>query len=93
MAKSLRQQVLDLCELHGCSLYDYSGSHFAVCSDTEDDPRVWITYAHTLTAYADYGINDAYRDLIYYLKQGFVDRGIACDDQSACETCRALGRS
>lgn len=93
MAKSLRQQVLDLCELHGCSLYDFSGSHFAIASDTFNDARTWITNSHSLTAYADYGINDAYRDLIDFLKQGFVDNGSACDDGDACDICEALGRS
>ena len=92
MAKSLQQQVLDLCKLHGCSLYDFGGSHFVIASNKED-ARTWITNSHSLTEYADYGINNAYRELIYYLKQGFVDRGIACDDQGECSTCRALGRS
>jgi hypothetical protein len=45
-----------------------------------------------LIAYFDFGVNDAYRDLLYYMKEGFVDRGIACDDET-CETCEAFGRS
>ena len=92
MAKSLRQQVLDLCDLHGAALHTHEGSHFIVDSKGFHDTRTWITNNHYLIAYFDNSVNDAYRDLLYYMKEGFVDRGDACDDDS-CETCEAFGRS
>jgi len=93
MAKSLRQQVLDLCELHRCELYTHEGSHFIVVSKVFHDTRTWITNSHSLTAYFDYSVNEAYRDLLDYMKQGFVDKGDACDDTDFCETCKAFGRA
>lgn len=93
MAKSLRQQVLDLCELHRCDLHTHEGSHFIVDTKAFHDTRTWITNNHYLIAYFDNNLNDAYRDLLYYMKQGFVDNGGACNDTDSCETCEAFGRS
>jgi len=90
--KSLRDQVLELCDANDCELYTHAGSHFIVASKVFHDARTWITDSHSLTAYFDNNVNDAYRDLLDYMKQGFVDGGIACHDDS-CETCEALGRS
>ena len=93
MAKSLRQQVLDLCELHGCSLTEYHGSHFVVASKTFNDPRTWITNSHQLTGWSESSAVKMYSDLIGDMKRGFVDNGDACDDGEFCDICEALGRS
>ena len=91
MAKSLRQQVLDLCAEYQCTLTEYGGSHFVVAAD-DGDARTWITCSHSLTEYIDDKPNDALRELLYLMKQGF-DLGGVCDDQPHCETCEAFGRS
>ena len=91
--KSLRDQVLDLCDKTDCELWTYVGSHFVVASKVFHDTRTWITNSHSLTAYFHDNVNDAYRDLLDYMKQGFADNGDACDDGDSCETCKALGRS
>jgi len=92
MAKSLRQQVLDLCESHGCSLTEYHGSHFVVASKTFNDPRTWITNSHQLTGWSESSAVKMYGDFLDDMRQGFVDNGDACDDGEGCDICEALGR-
>ena len=93
MAKSLRQQVLDLCELYGCELREYHGSHFVVVSKECGDPRTWITNSHQLIGWAESSLRAMYGDFIEDMKQGFTDGGGACDDGHGCDICLALGRA
>jgi hypothetical protein len=85
MAKSIKQQVLDLCATLGCELNEYGGSHFVVASKDYDDKRTWITYSHTLTEYIDGKPNDALRELLLLMSPGFDFK--YCDDGDECEIC------
>lgn len=93
MAKSLRQQVLDLCELNGCSLTEFHGSYFVIASKTFNDPRTWITNSHHLTGWSESSANKMYGDFLKDMRQGFADNGDACDDGEFCDICEPLGRS
>lgn len=92
MKKSLRQQVLDLCETHGCALIEYHGSHFVVASKSDCDPRTWITNSHSLTGWCESSALKMYNDLLSDMKQGFRDNGDACDDGDYCDICLQLNR-
>ena len=85
-AKSIKQQVLDLCATLGCELTEYAGSHFVVASKDYDDKRTWITYSHSLTEYIDGKPNDALRELLITMSKGFDYSG-GCDDGDDCEIC------
>jgi hypothetical protein len=84
-AKSIKQQVLDLCATLGCELTEYAGSHFVVASKDYDDKRTWITYSHTLLEYIDGKPNDALRELLLQMSPGFDFK--YCDDGDDCEIC------
>jgi hypothetical protein len=93
MKTSLRQQVLDLCDTHGCTLIEYHGSHFVIASKTTNDPRTWITNSHSLTGWCESSALKMYSDILDDMKQGFIDSGAACDDGEHCDICSSLGRA
>jgi hypothetical protein len=84
--KSIKQQVLDMCATLGCGLTEYAGSHFVVASKDYDDKRTWITCSHTLTEYIDDKPNDALRELLSMMSEGFSNSG-GCDQCPECEIC------
>jgi trehalose-6-phosphatase len=86
MKQSLKQQVLNLCTEYGCTFTEYGGSHYVVAAK-EGDIRTWITCSHSLTEYIDDKPNDALRELLYMMAQGFDNSG-GCDDGDDCQTCR-----
>jgi len=86
MAKSIKQQVLDMCATLGCGLTEYAGSHFVVASKEYDDTRTWITCSHSLTEYIDGKPNDALRELLLMMSEGFFNSG-GCDSGINCEIC------
>ena len=92
MKASLRQQVLDLCDINGCSLIEYHGSHFVIASKTFHDPRTWITNSHSLTGWCQSSALKMYSDILDDMKQGFIDTGEACDDGKDCDICSSLSR-
>lgn len=92
MKTSLRQQVLDLCEMYGCTLIEYHGSHFVIASKTFHDPRTWITNSHSLTGWQESSALKMYGDILDEMKQGFTDNGDACDDGAYCDICSSLNR-
>jgi len=87
MATTLKQRVADKCEQLGCTLYEYSGSHFVVESKRYDDRRVWNNGSHYLTENIDGKPNEALRELLERMADGFNDHGGACADGDDCETC------
>ena len=86
MKKSIKQQVLDMCEQLGCGLTEYGGSHFKVASKDYDDKRTWITCSHSITEYIDGRPNDALREILLIMSEGFDYSG-GCDDGDDCEIC------
>lgn len=92
MTTSLRQQVLDLCEMYGCTLTEYHGSHFVVASKSANDKRTWITNSHSLTGWQESSALKMYGDILDDMKQGFIDTGDACDDGEHCDICSSLSR-
>jgi hypothetical protein len=92
MKTSLRQQVLDLCDIHGCALIEYHGSHFVIASKTTNDSRTWITNSHSLTGWCESSALKMYGDILDDMKQGFVDTGKPCDDGEHCDICSSLSQ-
>jgi len=86
MSKSIKQQVLDKCEQLGCTLYDYH-SHFVVESNDDTDRRIWNNGSHYLTEYTDGKPNEALRELLERMADGFKDNGGTCADGADCERC------
>lgn len=91
MSKSIKQQVLDMCEQFDCTLtkYDglteYGGSRFVVASKNKNDKRTWITYSHTLSECINGKPNDALCRLLLLMSPGFDFK--YCDDGDECEIC------
>jgi hypothetical protein len=88
MAKSIKQQVIEQCAKLDCGLYQYDASHFVVAAIDEKDCRVWISNSHSLTVCFDkHHPNDAFRDLLHLMDQGFHEPFDYCDDGDDCTVC------
>jgi hypothetical protein len=86
MKQSLEQKVIEQCRLYGCNLGIYRGSHYIIEANDYGDQRTWITGSHSLTQYIEGNPNDALRELLYLMLDGFENRG-NCDDGDDCEIC------
>ena len=88
--ENYKKQVLDLCNTYDCDLFEYAGSHYVVASKKDNDRRVWITKSHSLTEYIDTNKNQALKQILEHMKQGFNDNGSNCDDDDDCEVCTSV---